>query len=85
MVWVRGTYRTNHPKDRAMRRYVSLRSYIKDYQINKNQMHNPTEANIKECTVEMKMTTRASKELKKIGRMLGEPTNCETFRRPVTR
>lgn len=81
MVWIRGSYKTNHPKDRAARRYVQLKNYIHGYQISKNKMHKPTESNVQDCMKEIQLTSRASKELKSIGKKLGETTNCEDFRR----
>ena len=82
MVYIHvGRYNSRHPKDRMANRYTDLKGFIRDRQISKNEQHNPSETNIDKCYKESKITNKATKELKRIGRVLGLPTNCETFRR----
>lgn len=69
-------------KDRAWKRYKGLKNYIRDNQCTYTQMQVPTEHNVQKCMNEVKYTTRATKELKRIGRTLGEPTNTDRMRRP---
>ena len=69
-------------KDRAWKKYKILKQVIRDNQITKSQSQRPTEENVQKCMKELQLTSRATKEVKRIGRMLGEPTNTDKFRRP---
>ena len=69
-------------KDRSWKRYKELRAFVKDNQCSRTEMQRPTESNIQKCMNEMKYTTRATKEIKRIGRVLGESTNTDKMRKP---
>ena len=68
-------------KDKAWLRYKKAKEFVKENQITYSQMYRPTEENVQKCVSEMKITTRATKDIKRIGRMLGEPTNTDKMRR----
>lgn len=68
-------------KDRAWNRYKQLKSFIKDNQVSNTELKRGGERDIARTMKEVEITNRASKELKRIGRILGEPTNINKFRR----
>ena len=84
MVWIKGNYGTNHPKDIAARRAKRLQQEIRARQCTKSEMFRPTETNVRKHIQETKSTSHLARELKETVKKLDREDrhwgNTETFR-----
>ena len=68
-------------KDRLWKEYKQARETVKDNYCTKKELANPTERNVQKCMAEIRKTRQVSEPMKNIGRLLGEETSVEKFRR----
>lgn len=68
-------------KDRLWKLHKQTREFAREHFCTKNELWNPTERNIKKCMREIQMTRNISEPLKEAGRLLGEETNINKYRR----
>jgi len=62
---IKGSYKTNHPKDVAARKVQELQRKIKGRMCTKSEMWKPTEHNVYKHIKEQKLTLKDALELKK--------------------
>ena len=79
MVWIKGHYEGNHPKDRIARKRRDVGAWMKDNLCTKRELRDATERNVQKCMRDMK--SHAGDEWKKASKYLGEDTNWEKHRR----
>ena len=80
MVWIKGSYTTNHPKDKAARAMQESRRFIREDGCTKRELNNPTERNVQKCMHEMRNAPTVEKGIE-AAKFLGEKANFEKDRR----
>ena len=70
MSWVKGTYRSNHPKDVAARKAKELQERIKNRMCTKSEMWNPTDHNVQKHLKETRLNDADARRLKDIVKKL---------------
>jgi len=68
-------------KDRLWKLHKETREVIKDRFCNSRELNKPTERNVQKCMEEIRMTRNVSEPFKEAGRLLGEETNLNKYRR----
>ena len=81
MVWIKGRYSSNHPKDKAARARQKIGNWAKENYCTQRELDNPTERNIQKCMHEIQSTRQKGEEFKKASKFLGEDTNISKYRR----
>lgn len=81
MVWIKGRYSTNHPKDRAARERAKHANWARENYCTQRELDNPTERNIQKCMHEIKHTRQVGEPFKEKSKFLGEDTNISKHRR----
>ena len=72
---------SSREKDRLWKLHKESRQFVRDNYCTKNELWKPTEHNIRKCMGEIQSTRNIAEPLKEAGRLLGENTNLEKYRR----